>query len=244
MDQKKAIFCLKVALWICALAPLTWLGTAFYLDTLNPSAFQNLGFNTNENVASGTTPGLTLDLLRRTTLGANPIEKLTHVTGMTTLVLLLITLSVTLVRRLTGWNRVLKLRRPLGLFAFFYAFLHFSIWAGLDQTMVWSWMVEDVVERPYITLGFTGFVILIPLALTSTRGWIRRLGKRWTLLHRGIYLTATLGVIHFYWLVKADVRLPLLLAAYLAVLLAARVLLSLQKRRKLSARKDIRPANS
>ena len=177
------------------------------------------------------------------TLGANPIEKLTHVTGMTTLVLLLITLSVTPIRRLTGWNRVIKLRRPLGLFAFFYAFLHFSIWAGLDQTLVWSWMLEDIVERPYITLGFTGFVILIPLAFTSTTGWIRRLGKRWTVLHRGIYVTATLGVIHFYWLVKADVRLPLLFAALLGLLLSTRVVFRLQKWRRLSPRGDARPAN-
>jgi methionine sulfoxide reductase heme-binding subunit len=156
-------------------------------------------------------------------LGANPIEKLTHVTGMTTLVLLLLTLSVSPLRRLSGWNSVIKLRRPFGLFAFFYAFLHFGIWAGLDQTLVWSWMVEDVVKRPYITLGFTGFVLLIPLAVTSTRGWIRRLGKRWTKLHQLIYLTTGLGLIHFYWLVKADVRLPLLLAGCYLVLLGARL---------------------
>ena len=219
MDQKKAIFGLKLVLWLSALAPVAWLGAAFYFDTLPTSPIETV------------------------TLGANPIEKLTHVTGMTTLVLLLITLSVTPIRRLTGWNRVIKLRRPLGLFAFFYAFLHFSIWVGLDQTLVWSWMVEDVIERPYITVGFTGFVILIPLALTSTTGWIRRLGKRWTVLHRGIYVTATLGVIHFYWLVKADVRLPLLLAACLVVLLGYRVVFNLQKRRKLSPRGDMRPAN-
>ena len=219
MDQKKAIFRLKVVLWLSALAPVTWLGAAFLLDTLDANPIERL------------------------TLGANTIEKLTHVTGMTTLVLLLITLSVTPIRRLTGWNRVIKLRRPLGLFAFFYAFLHFSIWSGLDQTLVWSWMVEDVIERPYITVGFTGFVILIPLALTSTTGWIRRLGKRWTMLHRGIYVTATLGVIHFYWLVKADVRLPLLLAACLVVLLAYRVVFSLKKRLKLSPSGDVQPAN-
>ncbi len=218
MDEKRAIFRLKVVLWLSALAPVAWLGAAFFLDMLDAEGIETL------------------------TLGANPIEKLTHVTGMTTLTLLLITLSVTPIRRLTGWNRVIKLRRPLGLFAFFYAFLHFSIWVGLDRTLVWSWMVEDVMERPYITVGFTGFVILIPLALTSTTGWIRRLGKRWTVLHRGIYVTATLGVIHFYWLVKADVRLPLLLAACLVVLLAYRVVFSL-KRRRLSPRRDMRPAN-
>jgi sulfoxide reductase heme-binding subunit YedZ len=229
MDTKRAIFRLKVVLWLSALAPVAWLGTAFLLDMLDAKAVDTL------------TLGATA--IDRLTLGANPIEKLTHVTGMTTLMLLLITLSVTPIRRLSGWNRVIKLRRPLGLFAFFYAFLHFSIWAGLDQTLVWSWMVEDVIERPYITVGFTGLVILIPLALTSTKGCIRRLGKRWTVLHRGIYVTATLGVIHFYWLVKADVRLPLLLAGCLVVLLSYRVVFSLTKRRRLSPRRDMRPAS-
>ena len=239
MDQKKAIFRLKVVLWLSALAPVVWLGSAFYLDTLDTSVMEVSAFGAGPS-ATGTAGA---KLLTAPTLGANPIEKLTHVTGMSTLVLLLITLSVTPIRRLTGWNRIIKLRRPLGLFAFFYAFLHFSIWAGLDQTLVWSWMLEDVVERPYITLGFTAFVVLIPLAFTSTTGWIRRLGKRWTVLHRGIYLTATLGVIHFYWLVKADVRLPLLLGACLAVLLGYRVVFSVRKRCKLSPGGDMRPAN-
>lgn len=159
----------------------------------------------------------------RGSLGPNPIETLTHVTGMTTLVLLLVTLSVTPVRRLSGWNPVIKLRRPLGLFAFFYALLHFSIWFVFDMVFNWRWMVEDVAERPYITVGFAAFLVLIPLAVTSTKGWIRRLGKRWTMLHRGVYLAATLGVVHFYWLVKADTRLPLLLGACLAILLLLRV---------------------
>ncbi len=164
-------------------------------------------------------------------LGANPIEKLTHVTGMTTLVLLLVTLSVTPVRRLTGWNPVIKLRRPLGLFAFFYACVHFGIWAGLDQGFTWAWMVEDIIERPYITVGFTALVLLTPLAVTSTKGWIRRLGKRWTVLHRAVYVAATLGVIHFYWLVKADVRLPLFLAACLVVLFGYRIAKAVEKRK-------------
>lgn len=159
----------------------------------------------------------------RGSLGPNPIETLTHVTGMTTLVLLLVTLTVTPVRRLTGWNPVIRLRRPLGLFAFFYAVLHFSIWFVFDMVFNWRWMVEDVAERPYITVGFTAFLVLIPLALTSTKGWIRRLGKKWTTLHRGIYLAATLGVVHFYWLVKEDTRLPVLLGVCLAVLLSLRV---------------------
>ena len=172
------------------------------------------------------------------TIGANPIETLTHVTGMTVLVLLLVTLSVTPVRRLTGWNLVIKLRRPLGLFAFFYALVHFNIWFVFDMLFDWRLMVADIVERPYITVGFSAFVILIPLAATSTTGWIRRLGSRWTKLHRGIYVAATLGVIHFYWLVKADVRLPLFLGACLAVLLGYRVYGWREKRRRTMARAE------
>ena len=155
-------------------------------------------------------------------VGANPIEKLTHVTGMTALVLLLVTLAVTPARRLTGWNPVIRLRRPLGLFAFFYALCHFSIWFIFAMVFNVTWMLEDIVERPFITVGFTALVILIPLAATSTKGWIRRLGKRWVTLHKGIYVAATLGVVHFYWLVKADTRLPILLGACLLVLLGAR----------------------
>jgi sulfoxide reductase heme-binding subunit YedZ len=155
-------------------------------------------------------------------IGANPIEKLTHVTGLTTLILLMVTLAVTPVRRLTGWNPVIKLRRPLGLFAFFYALSHFSIWFVFDMVFNVTWMIEDIAERPFITVGFTAFLVLIPLAMTSTKGWIRRLGKRWTTLHKGIYLAATLGVVHFYWFVKADTRLPLVFAAILAVLLGLR----------------------
>ena len=156
-------------------------------------------------------------------LGANPIETLTHVTGMTTLVLLLLTLSVTPVRRLTGWNPVIRLRRPFGLFAFFYALCHFSIWFVFDMVFNVGWMLQDIAERPYITVGMAAFLILMPMALTSTRGWIRRLGRKWSTLHKGIYVAATLGVVHFYWLVKADTRLPVLLGACLLVLLGLRV---------------------
>ena len=156
-------------------------------------------------------------------LGVNPIEKVTHVTGLSALVLLLLTLAVTPVRRMARWNRLIQLRRPLGLFAFFYALLHFSTWMALDLGFQLSWISEDIMERPYITVGFTAFVLLIPLAITSTRGWIRRLGRRWATLHRLVYITATLGVIHFYWLVKADTSLPLLFAGILTLLLASRI---------------------
>lgn len=155
-------------------------------------------------------------------LGVNPIEKLTHVTGMTALVLLLVTLSVTPVRRVTRWNPVIQLRRPLGLFAFFYACLHFSVWMVLDLGFELAWVAEDIAERPYITVGFTAFVLLVPLAVTSTKGWIRRLKKRWTTLHALVYVSTALGCVHFYWLVKSDVRLPLLLAAVYGVLMAFR----------------------
>ncbi len=156
-------------------------------------------------------------------LGANPAETLTHVTGMTTLVLVLVTLTVTPVRRLSGWNPIIKLRRPLGLWAFAYAFTHFTIWFAFYNVFNFGYMVADVAERPSITVGMAAFLILIPLAATSTKGWIRRLGKRWSTLHKGIYVTAALGVIHFYWLVKADTRLPVALGVCLLILLAARV---------------------
>jgi sulfoxide reductase heme-binding subunit YedZ len=156
-------------------------------------------------------------------LGANPAETLTHVTGMTTLVLLLITLAVTPTRRLTRWNPVIKLRRPLGLFAFSYALTHFTIWFAFYNVFNIDYMIADVAERPYITVGMAAFLVLIPLAATSTKAAIRRLGKRWTTLHQGIYVAATLGVVHFYWLVKADTRLPLALGACLLVLLTLRV---------------------
>jgi sulfoxide reductase heme-binding subunit YedZ len=155
-------------------------------------------------------------------LGANPAEMLTHVTGMTTLVLLLVTLTVTPLRRLTHWNPIIKLRRPLGLFAFAYALTHFTIWFAFYNVFDVDAMIADVAERPYITVGMAAFLVLIPLAATSTKGWIRRLGKRWNTIHQGIYLAAALGVVHFYWLVKADIRLPVTLGACLLVLLVAR----------------------
>ncbi len=138
-------------------------------------------------------------------LGANPIEKITNWTGYTTLCLLTVTLSVTPLRRLTGFNPVVKVRRLLGLFAFFYACLHFLTYIVLDQFFALEFIVEDILERPYITVGFTAFVLLVPMAVTSTKGWIRRLGRRWTKLHRLIYIIVPLGVLHFYWKVASKV---------------------------------------
>jgi sulfoxide reductase heme-binding subunit YedZ len=175
---------------------------------------------------------------QREWLGANPTERMTHVTGMTTLVLLLVTLAVSPVRRITGWNPVIRLRRPLGLFAFFYASVHFTIWLALYNVFNLDYVVEDIAERPYVTVGFTAFLVLIPLAVTSTKGWIRRLGKKWTVLHRGIYLAAALGVVHFYWLVKADTRLPVLLGACLLVLMGFRVQRWVEDRAKRRARAE------
>ena len=156
-------------------------------------------------------------------LTANPIEFITHATGDWILRFLLLTLAITPLRRLLGLPQLIRYRRLLGLFAFFYAFLHFSIWIGLDQFFAWDDMWRDVQKRRYITVGFGGFLLLIPLAITSTAGWIRRLGgRRWQQLHRAVYFAAAAGVVHYYWLVKSDVRKPLQYAGVLAALLAWR----------------------
>ncbi|MEX2283563.1 MAG: protein-methionine-sulfoxide reductase heme-binding subunit MsrQ [Gemmatimonadota bacterium] len=157
-------------------------------------------------------------------LGANPAEYLSHRTGFWTLTLIMVTLAITPLRRFTGWNQLIQFRRPIGLFAFFYACLHVTTYIVFDQFFDFGAMIEDIRKRPYITVGFTAFVLLIPLAITSTKGWIRRLGRRWTKLHRLIYVTAILGVLHFFWkeASKADVRDPLIFAGVLAVLLLAR----------------------
>jgi len=156
-------------------------------------------------------------------LGANPIEAILHVSGRWALAFLLLSLGVTPLRRVTGWHRVIRVRRLLGLFAFFYAVLHFLIYLGVDQGFAWGFIWEDIAERPFITVGFAALLLLFPLAVTSTRGWIRRLGKRWQRLHRLVYPAAALGVLHFYWKVKADTFWPLVAAFVLGALLLARV---------------------
>jgi len=165
---------------------------------------------------------LGVDALRGN-LTADPIKEITHRTGWWTLTLLMVTLAVTPVRRLTGWNQIVKVRRMLGLYAFFYAVLHLLTYVVLDLFFAWDILLEDVAKRPYITVGFTAFLILLALAITSTRGWIRRLGWRWQRLHRLVYVAALLGVVHFYWQVKADTREPLIYAGILAILLVARL---------------------
>jgi sulfoxide reductase heme-binding subunit YedZ len=135
-----------------------------------------------------------------------------------------ITLAISPVRWLTHWNPIIQFRRMVGLFAFFYGTLHFMTYFILDLSLMFDGLWEDILKRPYITMGFTGFVLMIPLALTSTKGWIRRLGgRRWNLLHRLVYVTAVLAVIHYWWKVKLDVTNPMIYAAIVAVLLGARI---------------------
>jgi len=157
------------------------------------------------------------------TLGANPVEALLHRTGDWTLRLLLVTLAVTPLRLWTGWSWPLRLRRMLGLFAFFYAVAHVVVYLWLDRQLAWGEIVTDIAERPYITVGFAAFLILSALAVTSPKAMVRRLGRRWQRLHRWIYPAAVLGVVHFWWLVKADVLEPLVYALVLALLLAVRL---------------------
>jgi methionine sulfoxide reductase heme-binding subunit len=156
-------------------------------------------------------------------LGANPIEVITHWTGDSIIIFLLITLAVTPLRKLTGWNEAIRFRRMLGLFAFFYACLHFTTYIWLDQFFDFPGIIKDVAKRPFITVGFGSFLLLIPLALTSTAAMVRRLGKRWQQLHRLIYVAAAGGVIHYWWLVKKDIRWPLTFGIVLAVLLGFRL---------------------
>ena len=156
-------------------------------------------------------------------LSANPIEDITLTTGIWTLRLLLITLAVTPIRRITGWHRIIQYRRMLGLFAFFYATLHLSTYIVLDQGLAFQFILPDIVKRPYITAGMVAFASMLPLAITSTKGWIRRLGRRWQVLHRLVYVSAVAAVVHFLWKVKVAVGEPVYYAAILAALLLFRV---------------------
>ena len=169
-------------------------------------------------------------------LGANPIETITRASGEWTLRFLLITLAVTPLRRLTGLHWLLRLRRMLGLYAFAYATAHFAIYLWLDQFFDWRAIALDILERPFITVGFAAFVLLIPLAATSNSFAIRRLGGRqWQSLHRSVYAIAIIAVVHFWWLVKADVLEPAIYALILAALLGVRAWWrELERRRQLS----------
>jgi len=162
-------------------------------------------------------------------LSVNPIEDITHRTGDWSLRFVLLTLAVTPFRWLSGWNEVIRYRRMLGLFTFWYASLHFSTYIVFDHFFDIRSIADDVIERKYVTAGFLGFVLMVPLAVTSTQGWIRRLGKRWSVLHRLIYVAAVAGVVHFLWLVKLETSEPLVYAAVLSGLFLVRVV-----RRKLT----------
>jgi sulfoxide reductase heme-binding subunit YedZ len=196
---QRAVVITKIALWAACLAPLGLL------------VMQALG------MAGG--------------LGANPVEQVLNTCGKTGLNLLMLTLCITPIRRSTGLHRLIAFRRLLGLFAFFYLVLHFSTYALLDLGLIfqpqlaWGTLLADIAERPYITVGFTALVLLIPLAVTSTRGMQRRLGRKWAKLHRLVYVVAVLGVVHYYWQVKSDLDFaePLLYAFLLAVLLGVRL---------------------
>ena len=162
-------------------------------------------------------------------LGANPVETITHFTGQCTLSFLLVTLAVTPARKILHVPSLIKFRRMVGLFAFFYACLHFATYIWLDKFFNLHEILADVAKRKFITVGFAAFVLLIPLAITSTAGWIRRLGgKRWQAIHRLIYVSAIGGVIHYLWSVKADIRDPLKYGAILALLLGYRLLVWIQ----------------
>jgi sulfoxide reductase heme-binding subunit YedZ len=156
-------------------------------------------------------------------LGANPIEKITHFTGDWQLNLLLITLAMTPLRRITRRNIFIRFRRMAGLFAFFYVCLHFSTWLVLDQFFNWNDMVHDIMKRPFITVGFIAFLLLIPMAVTSTKKMVQRLGPHWRRLHSAVYVVGTLGIIHYLWLVKADKRVPIIYACIFVTLLLLRL---------------------
>jgi sulfoxide reductase heme-binding subunit YedZ len=176
-------------------------------------------------------------------LGPNPIEAIEHQTGDWTIRLLLTTLAVTPLRRLTGWNGLIRYRRTIGLLAFTWVCLHFLTYLVIDQGFpiqgfAISYVAEDIAKRPYITVGFTALLLLIPLAWTSTKGWIRRLGRRWTTLHQLIYVAAALGVLHYLWLIKGDRPTAVYYGLVLVGLLVARVVRLRRTRTVMQSRPD------
>ena len=199
----------KMLLHLLALAPLAWLAWR---------TWQVVG-------------GADIDAL-----GADPIVAIEHETGIGALRLLLITLAISPLRQLTGAAVLLRFRRMLGLYAFAYATLHLAAYVGLDLRGYWTQLFEDIAKRPYITVGFLAWLLLVPLAVTSTTGWIRRLGRNWARLHTLVYAIGVLAVLHFWWLVKSDIREPALYAAIAALLLGWRAW------KALTARKAVRTA--
>jgi sulfoxide reductase heme-binding subunit YedZ len=164
-----------------------------------------------------------LYLIATNDLGANPLETLTDHTGQWTLRFLLLGLLITPLRELTGWVSLIRYRRLIGLFAAFYATAHMALWLFIDQQLDWRLLLEDVLDRPYITLGFMGWLLLLPLVATSTKGMIKKLGASWRKLHRAVYIIPLLGIVHYTMSLKADFSLPILYGVILAVLLGFRV---------------------
>lgn len=168
-------------------------------------------------------------------LGVNPAEYITRATGDWALRILLITLAVTPLRKITGWNWLVRLRRMLGLFAFFYAVVHFSSYLSFDHVFDLDAILKDIIKRPFITVGFACLVLMLPLALTSANAMVRRLGaRRWQALHKLVYVIAPLAVLHFYWMVKRDITEPTIYALILAALLGMRIHWKLRERRAAS----------
>lgn len=169
-------------------------------------------------------------------LGADPVAEIEHRLGLWALRFLVVALAVTPLRQLTGWAVLVRFRRMLGLYAFAYATLHLAAYVGLDLRGYWTQLFEDIAKRPYITVGFLAWLLLVPLAVTSTTGWIRRLGRHWARLHTLVYAIGVLAVLHFWWLVKSDIREPALYAGLVALLLGWRIWKRWQPRTFPSAR--------
>lgn len=193
----------KAVVHLACLAPLAWLGWRVWAV---------LG-------------GVDVDAL-----GAEPVVTMEHELGIGALRLLLITLAITPLRQLGGWSALLRFRRLLGLYVFVYASLHFAVWLALDLVGDFSQVATEIARRPFITVGFLAWLLLVPLAVTSTRGWMQRLGRNWGRLHKAIYVIAALAVLHFWWIVKSDWREPALYAGILALLLGWRAWKALRRR--------------